>query len=319
MSEKLAQPILSHPLLPVGTVQGLDGRKIPIGSVQFDALKMASLTVKHPIFSIAPPGSNPAGLISGAGIAILGNPFWGKFTLTVDYLNQRILLDRSKEQIKSEELFDRIAAIDREALTQPGSKNFKSAYEALRRLAASEHAEGAEAICLAHLVALNNARKNDDMANARALTDAEKDHFSGLFKEAERKAKASNNTLAYGKVLAVAASYFCDNFSQANAVAFAKPLLTTAAAECGTEPSIYVATAKLLKKTKTERMINQIVDQALMLDPSSWEALWLKYELADQANDQKLKKLVIDQFNQYYKDVPAVKKLSAKSDAVNQH
>jgi predicted aspartyl protease len=312
MSEKLAKPILSCPLLPVGTVQGLDGRKIPIGSVQFNSLKMASLTVRHPIFSIAPPGSNPIGLIAGAGIAILGNPFWSKFCLTVDYQNQRILLDRSKEQIKTDELFDRISTLEKEALTQPRSKNFKSAYESLRRQAVSEHATGAEAVCLAHLVALNNVRKPDATSNARLLRDDEKERYSALFKEAERKAKSSLNSSAYGKVMAIAASYYCDNFSQPNAVAFAKPLLTTAAVECAAEPSIYVATAKLLKKTKTERMLSQIVDQALMLDPSNWEALWLKYELADQSNDHKLKNLVIEQLNQYYKDVPAVKRLTTK-------
>jgi predicted aspartyl protease len=312
MSEKLAKPVLSGPLLPVGTVQGLDGRKIPIGSVQFNALKMGSLTVKRPVFSIAPPGANPAGLIAGAGIAILGNPFWSKFCLTVDYQNQRILLDRTKEQIKAEELYDRIAALENEALIQGGSRNFKGAFEALKRQAVAEQLTGAEAICMAHLAVLNNQRKKDSNGNARPLREDEKDHYSSIFKEAEHKANSSENSQAYGKVLAIAASYYCDNFSKADAITFAKPLLTTAAVECATEPSVYVATAKLLKKTKTERMMTQIVDQALMLDPSNWEALWLKYELAEQYNDQKLKTLIVQQLNQYYGDVAAVRKLSAK-------
>jgi predicted aspartyl protease len=310
MSEKLAKPILSTSLLPIGTVQGLDGRKVPIASIQFNALKMGFLTVKHPIFSIAPPGPTPAGLIAGAGIAILGNPFWGKFTMTVDYQNQRILLDRSREQIKSEELFDHIQSLERDGLIQPANRNLKGAFESLRRQAVTEHNAAAEAICLAHLAALTHSKKEKlSDSDGRTLHEAEKERLASLFKEAERKAKSSGNSSAYGKVLAIAASYYCDHCSKADAITYAKPLLTTASVECSTEASIYVATAKLLKKTNTEHMITQIVDQALMLDPANWEALWLKYELAEQAKDEKLKSLVVEQLNHYYKDVPSVKKL----------
>lgn len=99
ISESILKPVLDFPLLPVGSVEGVDGYKVEVGSVQLTNLSLDKLTVDDPIFSVTtiPATSKmPAGLLSASSLGILGNPYWSHFRLTVDYLNARIILEETE-------------------------------------------------------------------------------------------------------------------------------------------------------------------------------------------------------------------------------
>jgi hypothetical protein len=115
ISTKLADKILKRtnaPVLPVGIVEGLDGKKVNIGCAQFKHLKIGSLNIDNPVFSVAPADSNPAGVIATGDLAILGNPLWCRFKTTIDYKHERLILSRSPEVIESEPLVNRLQKLE---------------------------------------------------------------------------------------------------------------------------------------------------------------------------------------------------------------
>jgi predicted aspartyl protease len=315
ISEKLAKPLLTKALLPVGAIQGLDGTKVKIGSIRFDNIKIGTVSVNHPIFSVAPTTkASPAGIISSAGLAILGNPFWSKYTVTIDYENQRVLLDQSAEQLDVEQLAEKFDSLRRKELACPGSENFASRYKDLARTAKSKHVSGIEGLCQARLICLKSLAKSDQQIRVDQL-DSEHTSIIKAFEAAEKIASESPNKAFPSRILATAASYYLDNFPRPAGLMLGKDALVKAAALCPTEPAAYVATAKMLAYLSNSNLEEQLIDQALMLDPANWEALKMKYQLAEKQKDRTVKILVLEQFQRYYGDAKFVKELSAQNRA----
>lgn len=303
ISEKLAKPILKNKLLPVGSIQGLDGRKVPIGAVQFDHFQLGSLKATHPIFSVAPEGRAPSGIISSSGLAILGNPFLQHYRLTVDYLNQKIILDRPQAQETFEQLREELMSIEKSDVLSDFSPARADQYRFLADKAKERHCDAIEALCMADLSAHasppHGLTFSDESARAAIIKE---------FEDADKKAASSGNLKVRAEVVAKAANFYLSNFPHDIAVSLARPLLITASHYSGTEPTTYVVTAKLLHSLKNDVVALQLVNQALMIAPANWDGLWLKFELTP-ADDDSMKKLVTAQIEQYYPDAYFDKKL----------
>lgn len=157
VSESLIKEKFSDPILPVGTIKGLDGTPVNTGAVRFKTLRFGTLTVNNPIFSVAPsPPPNDTtkgGIISGGAIAIIGNPLLARYRVTIDYRNQKVYFEQSQERKTEDELMARLdgaiyefyktgdknlaasalnaLAAEAEARSQPAVKMLATAYEAL--------------------------------------------------------------------------------------------------------------------------------------------------------------------------------------------
>lgn len=89
---ELARQIAEQPLANESIVHGLDGKQVKVSSTQFKYLKLGSLTINHPTFFVASDKTKSMGMLANGSVAILGNPMWKNFCLTLDYKKQRVLL-----------------------------------------------------------------------------------------------------------------------------------------------------------------------------------------------------------------------------------
>jgi hypothetical protein len=301
ISSRLAKPILTVPLLPVGDLEGLDGRKVKTGSVRFKTLRIGAWSVSEPVFSVAPSDSNPAGIISGGSLAILGNPIWRNYRLTIDYKNQRLFLERSETAKATQESLSKLGSIEIRHLDKPLVDVVEDYRQCLQEIRA-KHLLGAEAICLADLALTLGDKAEQPNSDATLLK------MTNLFKDAQCKAAQSQDNAIEAQVLSKWGTYL---ILHSRSKDLASPLLAEAIRFCPTESCGYAATALLVLRRGNAQLAEQLVDQALMLDPANWQALWLKYDLACKQRSSQLKMLVIDHLRKYYRDSAKVAALSA--------
>lgn len=306
ISSKLAKPILSGSLLPVGSLEGLDGKKVKIGSVRFQTLKLGSITLKQPLFSVAPSDTNPAGIISGGALAILGNPLWRKYCLTIDYKNQRLILDRFQAARDNDDMLTQLHALEIRHLDKP-SLNVVGEYKKLLQQIESKNLPAVEAICLADLGLATGDTAEQPNADTTTLK------VTNIFKDAQLKAAECQDRSIESQVLAKWATYCLLHTPMSKSAPLARPLLAQAIKSCPTEASAYAATGLLLYRLHNPQLAEQLVDQALMLDPANWQALWLKYDLASNNGRAPLKALVLEQLRRYYGDTQRVAALTTTS------
>jgi hypothetical protein len=306
ISSKLAKPILSGSVLPVGSLEGLDGKKVKIGSVRFNTLKLGSITLKQPLFSVAPSDTNPAGIISGGALAILGNPLWRKYCVTIDYKNQRLILDRFQVAKDNEDALAQLHALEIRHLDKP-SVNVVGDYKKLLQQIQGKNLPAAEAICLADMGLASGDAAEQPNSDTTTLK------ITNIFKDAQLKASECQDGAVESQVLAKWATYCLLHTPMAKSEPLARPLLAQAIKSCPTESSAYAATGLLLYRMHNPELAEQLVDQALMLDPANWQALWLKYDLANYNGRTPLKALVLEQLRRYYGDTQRVAALTSSA------
>lgn len=141
VSESLIKEKFPDPILPVGTIKGLDGTPVNTGAVRFKTLKFGSLTFNNPIFSVAPspPGNatTQGGIISGGAIAIIGNPLLARYRVTIDYRNQKLYFEQSPERKAEEELTARLDGAINDFYKTGDKNQASSALNAIAKDAAS--------------------------------------------------------------------------------------------------------------------------------------------------------------------------------------
>lgn len=307
VSESLVKPLLTTPLLPVGTLKGLDGHPVKIASLRFDTLELESLKVRHPIFSVAPPpsGKDPSGLIASGNIAILGNPMWSRFRLTVDYRNQRLILEETTKKRKETSILTRIDAV---TMSLRRNKHYDQAVTAYRLLADEARQAGlvdAESQC--HLwaaLALNEklAASKNSPAAAAILVDA-----TSEFTKAHTLAQNAN---VRGKVLAYWGYHQLTEGRGVADVKSGREMIARAITIAPSEPAVFAVTGFMLKKLGVSNRSGvsaaSVLDQALMLDPTNWLALWTKYKSCLSENKPETANLVALQLQRYYQGVAEV-------------
>ncbi len=309
ISEGVVKSILPSSLLPMGDVLGLDGRRIKTSSVRFKNIKLGDISVDNPVFSVASQNSAiPAGIFSGGTkLAVLGNPFWSRYRMTVDYRGQRLLLETTPQKRKANALTARIESIQQQQLVHHDTT---SSIKGFLRLAEDAREGGfptIEALAKASSAALEwdiAAAKNDNEGKEIALK---------RFDDAMKLAESTHDAKVHAQVASLMRmSRLKHAKSQEDFVASRKTL--GAAAKLGpTEPLVMVAAGLILVQLKHNDMAEKVFNQALTLEPTNWAGLWAKYRLATATGQTDIARLVAEQLRHYYPQAEEVKALNSKT------
>jgi len=308
-SKTLLQPLVKDKLLPVSKILGLDGQQVDVGAVELHSLKLGTIDVDNPVFSVPSPveGTAGAGIITSNSLAILGNPLWSQFKLTIDYRHNRIFLERLPEpvaldaiqrklnhmraQLHKDNDYDQTRKTCAEFLESDDAKKYKS-------VSALIHAELAAVLVDQAL----------DTANRELLKNAKKE-----FETAEQLATASNNAKVQARVYAKLARHIGD--LDLAMTAQIKSMAARAIKLAPMDPEVLTSAAMVIRNGGPA-LAERIVDQALSAEPSNWDALWFRYNLAKQLDEKEQRGLVAAQLRRYYPDVPEVLALEENKQPV---
>lgn len=311
VSEHLVKDLLvDTPILPVGSIKGLDGKAVSTGAVRFNSLKIGDLEVKEPVFSIAPStGKNNPGLISGGHLAIIGNPLLSQYRITIDYNSQKILFATSAKKEAESRFLSKLERIKR---AYYADEKISPALKKLRRLkenalTSKQYGPAGESLAeFTYLAALTGKIKRE--------------HVDNSFTKAFQYAVMSQDDAVQGRIMARWALYYLTE-KPPNYIDFASSLIGRAINTAPTESSPYSAAGiMLLDKSHVEQVKKKhnltktpkavlLLNQSLMLDPTNWEALWRKYELAKANGKQKEKITLSKLLRKYYPNAMKVQSL----------
>ncbi|MBY0358549.1 MAG: retroviral-like aspartic protease family protein [Candidatus Obscuribacterales bacterium] len=285
--------------LAVGQIYGLDGQKLNIGSIKLNKLKLGSYEIKDPVFALHSEPSTAGGLFRAGSMGILGNPVWSKTKLTVDYRNERLILEAPAGMVESERLIAEIRDTERVLLK---NKNVEEASRNYARLEKSAHEQGlkaAEALAISGLASCSSKKfltSKDNQWLAQATT--EYDRASKLAVESGDK-NVEGEILGQWALLCISAPRSNSDLMQGQA------LLQKSLAKAPTVANTYAVLGGLMLKANKQAMAKQFIDQALMLDPANWQALWARYQMAETKPEEQ--KLILSQLGHYYPDFAEVK------------
>jgi hypothetical protein len=303
ISSDLVKPLVPEPLLPVSKILGLDGEQIDVAAVRFKSITLGDLVVEKPVFSVAarPKGSHGGGIITSPKMAILGNPLFSKYRLTIDYRHNRLFLERSEQQSAFDATDDQLSRI-RMQLRQ--DKNYQKARAACQHLLESPEARKFPAVSA--LIDAEEGVTTVDQARATSDRDlmlsAKKDFFA-----AESLADQCKNPTVKARIYAKLARHISDVDS--SLVATSKKLVSQAIALAPMDAEVLTSAAMVLKLAESPAVAQRVVDQALSADPANWDALWLRYKLSSELGKPDEQKLVAAQLRRYYPNAPEVQAL----------
>lgn len=308
ISEGVVKSILPSSLLPMGDVLGLDGRRIKTSSVRFKNIKLGDISVDNPVFSVASQNTGvPAGIFSGGTkLAVLGNPFWSRYRMTVDYRGQRLFLETTPEKRKANELTAKIEEIQQRQLNHPDTT---ASIKAFLRLA--EDAKDAGFPTIEALAKASSAALEWDVAAASKDNEGQEIAIK-RFDDAMKLAESTREARVQAQVASIMSmSRLKHAKTQDDFVASRKTL--GAAAKLGpTEPLVMVAAGLILVQLNHSDMAEKVFNQALTLEPTNWAGLWAKYRLATAAGQNDVARLVAEQLRHYYPQAEEVKALVLK-------
>jgi predicted aspartyl protease len=291
VSESIVKPILTMPLLPVGSVQGVEGNKLQIGSVKFKTLTLGTLAIPDPIFSVVPVVSNemlPPGLFSGSTMGIMGNPFWSRFRVTIDYRNCRLFLEQTKERIAQDKVQNDLAEINRNFVL---NNDFEAAITSLQALseAASTNKSGSEFIYDGtSITRINVALAQIYFEKAlRTKSDVDVQLAMGQFNKTSALGRASNSKDDLARLYALYAIYLLKGENGAEDRLSVRRILQTASIYSETQPEVLTGVAMLMERLGNFAAAEKLLNDALFIAPSSWLALTQRYEFAKSQNNNK--------------------------------
>ena len=308
LSSTLSKKIDVGPVLPVGQVFGLEGQKMNIGSVKFKSLQVGGLKIANPVFAIQLQQSaeKPSGLFTAGKMGIIGNPIWSSTRLTIDYRNDRLLIEVPSDRLAVGRLQSHIDEEDKLYLRNKNMDEAAAAYEKILKEAQASKLKAPEALAISRLASLF-AEKFNAQKESRWLDMAVRE-----YDRAAKVAAESRNKLVEGQILAQWAMLYLNSPRSKSDLDAAQKLLNRALLKAPSEGSIYAGLASCMLKTGKTQVATQFVDNALLLDPSNWQALWLKHRLCEEAGKTKDLALVVAQLQRYYPELPQVKDAAAK-------
>jgi predicted aspartyl protease len=296
IAEKIAKPLLNEDVLPVSTVVGLDGKKISVGAAKFNSIKLGNFVSANPIFSIAPENAaTPVGLATSGSFALLGNPFLSQFKVTIDYLNQHLILEQTPQEIETRSIEQKLAGIHCRYSPSSDKQSVLKKIDELYDTASKQNLKGAQALCLINKlkIAYGHSLLSEDQA-IKAMPD---------FKQAINLAHEDGDPSIQSCVLSCCALFAFENLSDPIK---SKQLLMSAVHYDPLNPCFIMATVSLLKRSNNNpnsALVQKAIDQALVVDPSCYDALVAKYEYAKKTDDTKIASLTAKQFKHYYPDL----------------
>lgn len=312
-------------ILPIGVIKGLDGTPVNTGAIIFDTLKIGEHQFPKTVFSISTSdAASNSGLISGGKIAILGNPFFSRYKLSVDYRNQRIFLEKSPEKeledAYEEKIEDVMSSYRRSVGLQSDLSQAKNTMERIETQARAEKHNSAAALALAYQALLlgyeNNVQtKNKEAPKKDVKTEAMiPDKSVTMFAQAYGQAVKTRSRKVAALILSLWAEHFLENYPASYHIYASKLLSEAITLSPGTPEPIAALGLFLLRqhqsgernsKISLEKAV-EVVNQALMLDPANWIALKTKLEFARSKLDSCDPALVELQIKNYYPGVKSI-------------
>lgn len=309
----LAQQFNAGSVLTVGQLNGLDGLKTRIGSIKLRELQLGNFKVPNPVFVVRPDkgsSTSPSGLSTASAMGLLGNLVWSKTNLTIDYRNNRIIVIVPVDKQKNESYFAKIEEIDRSYLKKKNVDESAAAFEKLMNNAKADNAKAAEALALSRLASLY-ADKYYSTKESKWL-----DLSSQEYERATKLATTSRDKTIEGQILAQWAMLNLNAPRSSTDLTSGQNLLKRASKRA-MDPSIFAALGTAMLKTSKSPLAVQFIDNALMLDPSNWQALWTKYKVLESEKKYEEMNLLAAQMSRYYPDFPQVKEVLAKLAKMN--
>lgn len=310
LPQSAVKSLHSGPILPVGQIFGIDGKKQNIGSIRLDSLKLGSLLLKDQVFALSPEGASAAGgtgLFTAGAMGILGTPVWSQFRMTIDYRNERLILEPLANRTKVIAVNAKLRVVER-AFHRSG--NVDQAIKACEEIVSEAHSKSESTVEAVGLAALAGyyMEKSTLTKNPIWLSLAGREYA-----RASALAKQSNDKDVSGSVMAQWAGYYLANAKNATDLLSARSLLQQAVATAPTDSTVYACLGSLLLRVNNLEMAQKTLDQSLMLDPANWKALWSELGLYKTLNDNHMQRLVINQLKHYYPDAPQVLALATAS------
>jgi predicted aspartyl protease len=301
----LAQDFYTGKLLQVGKIAGMDGKPIKMCSLQLDSLQLGSLNIDKPVFATVPSGTAPAGLVNASSMGILGNPLWSQYKVTLDYRNECLIIQPPPGKKLLDETTSSLEKIHRQFLRDKKLDVAAAAYDEVAAGARAAGSKASEALAVSYVAGLNSERYKRD-------SDVKWIH-QGVdeFRQAAELAKQSKNPRVEARVLAgwaliyIAHEELMSNPKYPHFLPEARDMLVRATELDPLEPTVYAVLGKASQQVGKNLIAEKLIDQALLLDPDNWLALWTKLLILQQL-DQSEVPLVVAQMQRYYGDVPEV-------------
>lgn len=333
----LAKDFYTGPLLRVGKVAGMDGKPINMCSLQLDTLQLGSLTIRHPVFGTVSDGGAPAGLVNASSMGILGNPIWSQFRVTLDYRNERLILEPPPGKQLFDEFAEKMETVQHKFLRD---KNAAAAREALRAIAQDAIAQKcnqADALSADYLGSIEfaeylrsrsahkfrlaetmfeggnayAAKLGNHSLQARILADWALIYLDDSAGSTEAPVSSSHTP---GAASAVETATTDGAHPIGRDLPHAQKLILQALELSQLEPQVYAVLAKATQQVGKDLLAEKLTDQALLLDPDNWLALWTKLKIMQNLN-QPESSLAVAQLKRFYGDVPEVAALPAPVQA----
>lgn len=298
----LAEKLETGPLIAVGTIFGLDGKPVEIGAVKYKSLQIGPVVIQDPVFVVQPdkkPGTS--GLFSARAMGTLGNPLWSKSKVSIDYRNERLLVELPPDTEKLERFALLIRDIDRAYLRNGNAESAIREYEKVVQSASAERVASAEALATARIASCY-ADRYQSTKETKWLEAAVKD-----YERASQIAADSKNRTVEGQVLAQWSMFHLNAPRSNTDLVSSQNLLKRAFNRAPTDATIYAALGTALMKAGKSQEGMRFVNQALMFDPSNWQALWTKFRMAEADSKLGDMRAVLGQIKRYYSDFPQVK------------
>jgi predicted aspartyl protease/Flp pilus assembly protein TadD len=301
LPQTLAKPIYPGAILKVGSIYSIDGHEMGVGALKAKSLRIGSLNIPNVVFTIAPDNNpNLSGLFTASTMGILGNPIWSQFKTTIDYRNERLILEPRPGHDKYIALMRELEQIDRDYLK---SKNDDEAFKAYEKLMAGAQVEQQKAV-----QALAASRMGDVYVRKYKASKDTKvfDLALSEFERAEKLANESRNRNVQGQVLAAWGLAYFDAERNYNEIASGQKLLLKALDKAPTDPTIFATFGTSLLRANKAVEAEKFFDRTLVLDPSNWHALWGKHKLYQDGKHVKEAALIVEQLQLYYPSFPEV-------------
>jgi hypothetical protein len=303
VSESIVKPIMTMPLLPVGSVQGVEGNKIQIGAVKFKTLTLGSMKLPDPVFSVVPVVSNeklPPGLFSGSTMGILGNPFWSRFRVTIDYRNCRLFLEQSKERLAQDKVQNDIAEINHNYIVNGDLDDAITALQAMSEAATATKAGSDFIYDGTSITRINVALSQFFFEKAlHTKSDVDVQLAMGQFNKTSALGRAANCKDDLSRLYSFYAIYLLNGDNLADDRLSVRRVLQTASAYSETQPELLIAVAMLMERLGKFGPAQKLLNDALFVMPSNWLALTQRYEFArSQKNDKDI--ITVARLMQHY-------------------
>ena len=343
ISESKVKPLMWGPLYKSGTLKGLDGKPVPTGSIRFDSIEIGSTKMSNPIFSVAGTTNDTKdlnGIINSKDLGIIGNPLLSRYTVTLDYRNQKLYLRQSPRQIEranlQKELDDAqsqwIESGDGERALATYRKIAARAHEA--RLFAQEASARAQiALALCQVNGGKFAQQQLFAPGVLQVDETADKSLQKLFAPSEEEMMAAygiasneKDETLQGIILAKWAYLYISQSTNLHYILDAKQKIGKAVGLAPNSAEVLavsgyflnrlesmslpkqIETSKAISKPRASKpidesslaLVDQIVDQAIMIDPANWLALTTKLERTQRQGKADQAKVIQAQLRHYF-------------------